>query len=240
MKFAARIVTLGALSATSSFAFMAKPMASSTQTVISTSSSPSSSSLHSMEQRKKDFDLSEYVQNIDFSGLSVDSISKNTMEGEVGKRGEAYTAAEFFVLFSIVIGGVPIVGDAINILLGPVLLLAGLATSVLAVVDLGESFSPWTATTSSTKLKTGGLYSQVRHPLASGILATSAGLSIFTDSADRLLLTAVLLYALNVMTDVEEKELIKKFPDEYPAYQQQVSNKFFPQSIVALLPWTEN
>lgn len=225
----------------SALAFTARPIPVCPSVIKKTTTTSTLAS--SAEPKEEEFDNAaiDYLQKFDVSSLTenLDTISKNTMEGEVGQRGEAYAIAQFIVVAAIVIGGVPVVGDFVNILLGPVLLLLGLATMFFSVTDLGKSLSPWPTTTSSTELTTDGLYSQVRHPIYAGLLASCAGLAIFTDSADRLLLTAVLLYSLGVKADLEEAELIKKFPQDYPRYQETVTGKFFPQSILALLPWTK-
>jgi len=169
---------------------------------------------------------------------SFDALRENLTSGKVGERGELYTAAQVVVMFCLLIGGVPIVGNAATILGGPCLLLAGLAVSFLAFKDLGSSLSPWPSppTASDGKLVTTGIYEQMRHPMYAGLLAACAGFSIVTGSANRLLLTAVLLYVLDVKSDKEEEELAKVFPD-YGAYKSKVPGKFFPQAVLDELPW---
>jgi protein-S-isoprenylcysteine O-methyltransferase Ste14 len=182
------------------------------------------------------FDLA----NVDLSGfrnLDFNQIKDNVMgDGKFGERGEAYFAAQAALMLCVVLGGVPLVGDFLMLLLGPGLLLAGLGVSVVSVKDLGSSLSPWPKPAESAELKTDGLYAYVRHPMYAGVLAACAGLGIVTGSATRLLLTAVLLYVLDVKSDYEEAQLVEAYPG-YKAYQAKVTNKFFPQEVLDQMPW---
>jgi protein-S-isoprenylcysteine O-methyltransferase Ste14 len=183
-----------------------------------------------------DFDLSG------FQKLDLDSLKNRIVgDGNWGERGEAYFAAQAVVMLCVLLGGVPVVGDAAMLLLGPGLLLAGLAVIALSFRDLGDSLSPWpvpaSAEEGNTGLKTDGLYAYVRHPMYAGLLAACAGLSIVSGSAVRLLLTAVLLYVLEVKSDYEEGELVKAFGSEYERYRASVTNKFFPQEVLDKMPW---
>lgn len=179
--------------------------------------------------RNIDVDFSS-IQNID-----LDSIVENTMEGNLGERGELYFAAQAAIVLCILGGGIPVIGDFLMLLLGPGLLFAGLGVIVVAVGDMGSSLSPWPKATTKG-LITDGLFSQMRHPIYAGLLASCAGLSVVSQSATRLLLTVVLLYILDVKTDYEEADLRAIYP-EYEDYSQKVTGKFFPQGILDQMPW---
>jgi protein-S-isoprenylcysteine O-methyltransferase Ste14 len=185
--------------------------------------------------------LKDLTSNINLDSImkNADAIRSNVYDGEFGTRGEEYTVTQVFLLFCILIGGVPIVGDFLALVCGPVLVLAGSAILAVSVNDLGASNSPWPVPgPSSDGLKTGGLYAQFRHPVYAGLLAVCAGVSVITGSSARLLLTAALLYSLNVKADYEEGELMKKYP-EYAAYKEEVPSRFFPKVISDALPWTK-
>eukprot|EP00977_Amphora_coffeiformis_P030016 scaffold44237_cov191-Amphora_coffeaeformis.AAC.2 len=184
--------------------------------------------MSSLKKNKKDWDNFQrsLQETFDMDNLmdSLRAVSSNVMEGPIGQRGEVYVVAQFTVLVAILGGGIPFVGDAVfHLVLGPLLLVSGLATCVLAVSELGTSLSPWPVANSQTTLKTKGLlYSHVRHPLYAGLLAACAGLALVSDSADRLVLTALLAYILDLKTDREEDDLCRSFPVAYPAYQKDV------------------
>ena len=181
--------------------------------------------------------LKDLTDRIDVSAITS-SVKDNVMEGEVGQRGEAYTAAQAGLLLCILLGGVPILGEPLMELVGPGLTLAGLVGILISVNDLGDALSPWPVVPSKATLKTGGVYSEVRHPMYASLLCAAAGLSLLTDSADRLLLTALLWYALDLKSNYEEAELLDAFP-EYADYMEEVPSKFIPVSIVNELPWNK-
>jgi protein-S-isoprenylcysteine O-methyltransferase Ste14 len=155
-----------------------------------------------------------------YQALDVDSIKanlqaavKNSASGEFGTRGEAYFVAQAALVVCIALGGIPYVSGFANFVLGPGLLLIGLATIVISFQDLGTSLSPWPTPPDDGSLKTEGIYAQCRHPMYAGLLATLLGLSVLTDSADRLLLTGLLWYVLDVKTDKEEEGLQEMYSD---------------------------
>lgn len=182
-------------------------------------------------------ELVSNVANTDGLLSNLEPIQQNVMNGDLGGRGELYAIAQFAILVCILGGGIPVVGGPLMVLLGPGLLLAGAGVVFVASNELGASLSPWPVPSDNTKLETGGLYSEMRHPMYGGLLAACAGLSIISGSATRLLLTAVLWYGLDVKSDYEEDALLQAFPMEYGAYQSLVTSKFFPASITEQLPW---
>ena len=151
-------------------------------------------------------------------GTVVSNLSSSNEE--LGNRGEAYFVAQAALILFILIGGVPVIGEPLQSVLGPSLLLGGLAIAGLALVDLGaDSLSPFPAPPQTATLKSSGIYGQMRHPMYTGLLTVMAGLSLWTNSADRLLLTALLWYLVEVKSDKEEEFLMKQFPGEYAKYK---------------------
>lgn len=77
------------------------------------------------------------------------------MQGEVGKRGEEYVAAQArslrdvlnawqtFLLLCVLVGTVPLLGGSLYLLAGPVCMLAGGALVAAALYELGGGLSPW-------------------------------------------------------------------------------------------------
>lgn len=187
-------------------------------------------------------DFSGMMDNVDLSSISKnkDQIISNLVDGEFGSRGEIYVAAQFGLILCIALGGIPVVGDFLMLLLGPGLLVAGVAAIILGVTGLGGSLSPWPVPNQGTSLVIDGIYEQMRHPIYAGLLASGAGLSIVTGSATRLFLTALLWYVLDLKTAYEEDEMKAKFPGDYEIYIRQVPSKFIPTAVSDLLPWNSN
>jgi protein-S-isoprenylcysteine O-methyltransferase Ste14 len=174
--------------------------------------------------KKPSFDVSDIASAADrtLQELSSYDVSKvvGNMDGEVGKRGELYVLAQGVLIVCIVLGGVPVVGEPIQAVLGPLLLLSGLLVGVLSVVDLGsDSLSPFPKPSSSGSLKTTGVYGQMRHPMYTALMTVMLGLSMISNSADRLLLTGLLYYLLEVKSDKEEAFLAEQYGSDYAAYQ---------------------
>lgn len=196
-------------------------------------SSSSSSSSKSFQQN-----LPDLSKLLDARG----SIWSNIVDGELGRRGEVYTLIQVAVLFCIARGGVPVIGNIVSIVCGPGLLLLGAIVMLGSAAAMGPALSPWpvlpSRATSTALLQDGWLYGTVRHPMYAGLLAASAGFSVATGDATRLLLTALLWYVLDLKTAREEVELRTAFGAEYERYQREVPGKFVPHQWLARLPWS--
>ena len=189
---------------------------------------------------QKDFDLRQYLQSFSLAPVfdNADRIRQNTWQGgggtTLGQRGEVYVAAQAAVMLGIAVGTFPLFIDVMHYVVGPILLLVGSAVLVASVTDLGAALSPWPTPVEDNDegLVTTGLYSQVRHPIYGGLLTACTGLALVTASLDRLLLTALLYGIFTLKTAVEEQALVQRFPDDYPAYRQQVPDAFVPWTAV--------
>jgi Phospholipid methyltransferase len=147
------------------------------------------SSSSSNNSNKNVFDI-EYITQVisDFDVTDVIDNIKGDGNQPLGSRGEVYFVAQAVLLIMIAVGGVPFIGPPLQALGGPGLLLGGILIGVLAFVDLGsDSLSPFPDPTVDGDLKTQGIYSKIRHPMYTANIMISAGLSILTNSADRLL-----------------------------------------------------
>jgi len=176
------------------------------------------------DSNKPSFDISNISGSVSrtFKELLNYDISKvvDNSKGDMGRRGEAYFFAQAALIVCIVVGGVPVVGEPLQAVLGPLLLVSGFLVGVLSVVDLGsDSLSPYPKPVDSGNLKTTGVYSQMRHPMYTALMTVMLGLSVVTNSADRLLLTAFLYYLLEVKSDKEEIFLTEVYGSDYTDYQ---------------------
>lgn len=179
----------------------------------------------------QEFSVSNVLENFE-------SIKQNVLQGELGGRGEIYFGLQVALLFCILLGNVPLVGKVVFGVMGPTLLIAGLAVSLLTASRLGQSLSPWPVPTDNTTLLTDGFFGLVRHPIYAGLLSACFGFSIVTESAIRFCLTLLLLYLLDLKSNYEEQALMSKFgSDIYQDYQRKVPSKFLPQAFVEVLPW---
>ena len=200
------------------------PCLSSRGTVAAVHPPPTPSTLFLSDDNKPSFDISNIsgaasrtVQEL--LNYDIAKVVDNT-NGDVGQRGEAYFLAQAALIVCIVIGGVPIVGGPLQAVLGPLLLVSGLLIGVLSVVDLGsDSLSPYPKPLDSGNLKTTGVYAQMRHPMYTAVMTVMLGLSVVTNSADRLLLTTFLYFVLEVKSDKEEIFLTEFYGSDYTAYQ---------------------
>ena len=189
--------------------------------------------------------LLEQVQSLDYASQlpsMLETIQENMGQGQLGQRGEIYFLAQAVCFLCILTGSnLPIVGGLLGLLLGPVLLMLGVSMILISIVEMGPALSPWPQPPKNNNnnnkgLVTKGLYAEVRHPMYTGLLATSVGLSIVSDSATRLLLSLVLWYILDVKTNKEEEFLMEAYSKDYAKYKQQVPNKFLPKIVVDNLP----
>jgi len=169
----------------------------------------------------------------------VTKIKDNLLSGDFGSRGEAYFAAQVVLILCILYGSIPLLGDLVTFLLGPCTILVGIVVTALGIRDLGTNLSPWPKVPENTQLVTDGLYGELRHPIYAGLLCCCLGISMWTGSAMRVLLTVVLWQLLERKCDYEETTLVKKFRG-YRNYTAKVSGKFVPEKILsAMSPFTD-
>jgi len=97
---------------------------------------------------------------------------------------------------------------------------------VLAFISLNRNLSPFPTPKVNSKLVQNGIYQLVRHPIYTGIILTTFGWAIYSQSSTRLV-TFVLIYILfHFKSNYEEKQLAKKF-ELYNTYKKN-TGKFFP------------
>jgi protein-S-isoprenylcysteine O-methyltransferase Ste14 len=70
----------------------------------------------------------------------------------------------------------------------------------------------------TTKLVTSGLYRYIRHPMYGSLLLLGLGMFLKSFTWLSLILILIISVALFITCKVEEKEMLKKFGDEYQAY----------------------
>jgi len=103
---------------------------------------------------------------------------------------------------------------------GLILFLIGSILRLMAVFALGPRFSGLVAIQAEHKLKTDGIYQQVRHPSYTGLLVATIGSVLVFRSTIGLLLTVALFFLLLSRMNDEERFLEAEFGDEYRVYRQ--------------------
>ena len=180
--------------------------------------------------------LLDQTDKLDHStSTAVTSISGK--DEKFGSRGELFVAAQGVLILSIVLGGLPFINnDVLSMGIGSSLILIGLITMFLSGKELGGSLSHWAIPVEKSEggegLVSSGVYSQVRHPMYTGLLSAMAGLAVATNSAPRLALTLALFYILNNKAVHEEKSLEDLYP-EYGEYKNTVKGKIIPHDFLA-------
>jgi protein-S-isoprenylcysteine O-methyltransferase Ste14 len=135
-------------------------------------------------------------------------------------------------------GGLPILSQVFNFMLGPGLVALGSGTIVLGMDDARMIHpSPLSQPSSFEQtLVTEGIYSKIRHPIYAGTLAVLVGFSVVMGSAPSLVLVAALWYGLDRRTNFEEGQFMKEYGSEYARYKKNVPDKFLPKHVVCMLP----
>ena len=164
--------------------------------------------------------------------VTFNAVKNNFFDGEVGSRGEAYFVLQVALVLCILFGTVPFFGNLIELLFGPGLVLVGGSIAFIGALELGTNLTPWPNPPKDGNLITEGmLFDEMRHPIYAGLLALMFGLSIWSGSAMRVLLSVVLFYLLDFKSELEEEELIKKFGMDYINYSDRVPGKFVPHRL---------
>jgi protein-S-isoprenylcysteine O-methyltransferase Ste14 len=169
---------------------------------------------------------------------SISKVMDNMSSGEFGTRGELFVVGQLVLMLSILYGDIPLFGDTLKFLFGPGMFVLGGVVAGLGVKELGSNISPFPKVSDNTDLVTDGIFGEVRHPIYAGLLYACLGISVWSGSATRLLLTAALWYLLTKKSDFEERTLVEKFP-AYEDYLLEVEGKFIPERLLKSMPWVD-
>lgn len=117
---------------------------------------------------------------------------------------------------------------------GNLLRLIGLATIASGAIELGRAASVHPEPTRRGTLKRRGLYRLARHPIYTGVIIFSAGVTLTSASVRAVGAFAALIVLLNIKARFEEQLLAARFP-EYEAYAQRTP-RFVPGARVRASP----
>jgi protein-S-isoprenylcysteine O-methyltransferase Ste14 len=150
---------------------------------------------------------------------------------EFGPRGEGWVALQLLLGAAIAGGG--FVGvywpgslESFLSVLGLLIALAGALLVILGVLSLGSSFTPLPRPRARTRLRQGGIFRLVRHPVYGGAILIGLGWSL-TDAPLSLLPTLLLTMLFDLKARREEDWLIERFPD-YATYRTHTPRRFVP------------
>lgn len=102
----------------------------------------------------------------------------------------------------------------------------GLFIAVFGIFGLGQSLTANPVPKERSELKTGGLYARMRHPIYSGLMVMSVGLTISSQSLVSLISCILLFVLFMIKARFEEKLLLATYP-AYSAYAARVG-RFIP------------
>lgn len=111
-------------------------------------------------------------------------------------------------------------------ILGLLLAVVGALLVVLGVLSLGRSFTPLPRPRARTRLRQGGIFRLVRHPVYGGAILIGLGWSL-ADAPLGLAPTALLAVLFDLKAQREEAWLIERFP-EYARYRARAPRRFVP------------
>ena len=89
----------------------------------------------------------------------------------------------------------------------------GLGGMLVAASGLGKGLTASPLPNAAAQLRTGGLYSRIRHPMYSGLLLFAAGRVVACSSPVRLAALGALTVLLARKARWEERHLVERFPD---------------------------
>ncbi len=110
--------------------------------------------------------------------------------------------------------------------LGAALLVAGAVGAVLALTGLGSALTAVPAPLEGERLRTGGIYAVVRHPIYGSLILMSVGFALLTNPW-ALLVALLLAVELDLKRRVEEEFLSAAYPD-YAEYRRAVPHVLVP------------
>ncbi|MBK8668305.1 MAG: isoprenylcysteine carboxylmethyltransferase family protein [Saprospiraceae bacterium] len=110
---------------------------------------------------------------------------------------------------------------------GLLIFLMGGITALASMIQLNRNLTAFPTPKEKAFLYTGGLYGFVRHPIYTGVILIFLGLTFYSLSVYKLLITCSLVILFYFKSDYEEQQLKKKYQD-YEEYKNK-TGRFFPK-----------
>ena len=112
--------------------------------------------------------------------------------------------------------------------LGIILMIAGLAVLLIALLSLGSALTPTPVPQEGAALRTGGIYSVVRHPVYVGILLAALGFTLAVGSLWQVILLVALAVFFYAKAFWEDRLLAERHGVAWFDYADHVSG-FIPR-----------
>jgi protein-S-isoprenylcysteine O-methyltransferase Ste14 len=103
----------------------------------------------------------------------------------------------------------------------------GLGIVLISIFKLGQSLTASPIPKKDSELKTDGLYKWMRHPIYTGLMLTTLGISLEAGSTSKLFFAASLMVLFDYKAKWEETFLLKRYP-EYRQYMSK-TGRFVPR-----------
>lgn len=130
-----------------------------------------------------------------------------------------YVAAQLLLLALIVVVNTQWVFPQVLKVPGLILLVIGLVITVVAILQLRTSITPFPTPRPGGKLVTTGMYRWVRHPIYLGVVATALGYSAYAADGGKVVFVVLLYLLLHYKSAYEESMLDRQYAG-YDAYRQ--------------------
>ncbi len=114
-------------------------------------------------------------------------------------------------------------------LLGLCIFLIGITVRWISIIQLNKAFTVDVVIAENHKLKTDGIYKNIRHPSYFGLLLICFGLSIAMNSIISIVvITIPVLLAITYRIKIEENTLMNEFGETYESYMTK-THKIIPK-----------
>lgn len=132
-----------------------------------------------------------------------------------------------FVAYIFNVEMIAIVNNNNITVIGVPILVIGVLTAVIALLQLNSNLSPFPTPKPNTTLIKNGVFKYIRHPIYSGIILITFGYGVYQDSLYKIIISILLFALFYFKSSYEEKRLQITFSD-YTLYQKR-SGRFFPK-----------
>ncbi len=169
--------------------------------------------------------MGRVTHGADEGRASIDTDARNR------RIGWALVAAQAVLLILFVVlpkrRGLLVPPDVLDVF-GIILMIAGLAVFLIALLNLGAALTPTPVPQEGAALRTGGIYSLVRHPIYSGILVAALGFTLAVGSIWQVLVWLTLVVFFYAKAFWEDRLLAEKHGVALLDYADHVSS-FVPR-----------